>query len=95
MKAVDIAAKLSNWRDKDDDALESVMMDMMAETDTMIKHRKCHSNSAFEAVFKEQHQKWKAVCRRVPGLSIDFYSICVKAIYPKLWDNLQARGVFK
>jgi hypothetical protein len=45
------------------DVCLAVCLDMLEESKTIMKQRKCESGSAKEAVLREQNQKWIAVIR--------------------------------
>jgi hypothetical protein len=49
-------------------AMYWIMLEMSAEGQAIVESRKCYENSAVIAVLQEQDQKWKAVCRRMPGI---------------------------
>lgn len=79
-------------------AIHKVGTDMIAELKQMMVDRKANTNAAVAAVFKEQHMKWRAMCRFIDKelkeslLEPDGFKIIVKAAFPVVYDYMQKNG---
>jgi hypothetical protein len=93
MKAKEIASRLKNWL-QDPDILAQVLLEMLDETLALIKQRKCRHDSSFVAVYREQNQKWRAICNLVPDLPSNLFEESVKTAMPTMYSALSKHRTF-
>ncbi len=75
------------------DAQSAAALKIMDEVGELIKARKCYSDGAYEAVFRELKQKWLAICRILPEVMPGVFSIAIQVCYPKLYPILVRKRV--
>jgi hypothetical protein len=66
-------------------ALAEVLTDLIAEIGDLAKRRKAEKDPAMVGILNELELKWKAVCRIIPGLNPELFSLALRELEPKAW----------
>lgn len=82
---------MDSSEDKLADACIFVCFCLHKECSELIDKRKAQTNSAIQAIIREQHEKWKAVTRRLPDLHLNknFFKLYLQRAIPKLAGVLE------
>lgn len=70
------------------EAQSAVLLKLMDEVGEIIRQRKCHSDGAYEAVFRELRQKWESICNTLPQMMRHGFSVAIQTCYPNLYPIL-------
>lgn len=55
------------------------------EMQDLIKVRHTHCDAAFEAIFEEMDQKWRAFCKLVPEFKPEGFQLMLKTAMPEVY----------
>jgi hypothetical protein len=84
----------ANRKDPEEDAITKLGVVIAEDIEALVKQRKCHTNDAFKAVFKEVLNKVNKARELEPKIPDWVFSLSVKAYWPKLYEFLVRDGVF-
>lgn len=66
------------------ETLAKVANDFIFECKELVTTRNAQTDSAAVAIFREQDQKWRAVCNRVEGLKPEGFRLLVGMQFPEV-----------
>jgi len=82
MKAKELAARYKE--NPTQETVAHMAYDMVMEIKALHDARHSRSDASMMAVLREQNDKWKAVCRLCPGISVDAFRIVFHSMIPGL-----------
>ena len=82
-KATDYAEMLK--KSNTDKTLSKVGSAFLAECAELIDLRNAKSDKAILAIFREQDNKWRALCRFVDGLNPNGFQLLVASLSPEIY----------
>ncbi len=66
-------------------AMAEVLADLIAEIGELAEIRKAEKDPAMVGILNELELKWKAVCRIIPGLNAELFSLVLRELEPQAW----------